>query len=489
MARKTRVLHGVESLLSWDQETYMPPDAAVIRAEQIKTLAGIVHKQSVSRPFAKKLEQLLLLQDQLSEPQQRALLEWKRTLKQNKALPGRFVEEFASLKSQAICAWDQAKKEKNFKQFEPFLEKILRMVRKKADYLGYENHPYDALLDEYEPYSNKAEVDRIFYPLRTTILTLLKKIKAGKQVEDACLKGPHDPSKQASFNTQLLQAIGFPLSKGRLDLSSHPFSSSAHPMDNRITTRIHPDFLMSNIRSVLHECGHAFYEMGLPVEEYGTPLGEAISLGIHESQSRWWECLVGLSQPFWRYCLPLLQKHFGGALNHVDLQTFWRAINKVEPSYIRVEADEVTYPLHVILRYELELQLVEGSLKVRDLPEAWNAKMQELLGITPRNAAEGCLQDIHWSMGAFGYFPTYALGNLYAGHLFTAFQKKFPDWDERVARGEFLFMREWLTQEVHRYGKRYTGRELLEKATGQPFSSKAYEVYLEAKYTDSSFIN
>jgi carboxypeptidase Taq len=269
----------------------------------------------------------------------------------------------------------------------------------------------------------------------------------------------------------------------RLDLSAHPFSLALHPHDSRITTRILPGNLMSNLFSVLHESGHALYEMDLPAEQFGTPLGEPVSLGIHESQSRWWETLIGHSRPFWTCYYPLVQDAFP-SLKKIPLEKFYHAINKVAPSFIRVEADEVTYCLHIIVRFEIELALVSGDLAVSDLPYAWNEKMKDLLGITPKNDREGCLQDIHWSLGDFGYFPTYALGNLFAAHFFTAFKKQHPDWEERVAAGDLVFIRDFLKTNIHSLGKQYSSDELAKRVAHKPLSETAYCQYLKNKYSE-----
>jgi carboxypeptidase Taq len=276
--------------------------------------------------------------------------------------------------------------------------------------------------------------------------------------------------------------MGYELDKGRLDLSAHPFSMSAHPTDSRVTTRIHASSIFSSISTVLHEGGHSLYEMNLPEEHFGSPLGEAISMAVHESQSRWWETLIGLSLPFWKHYLPILKEAYPGKLDQITLEQFYRAINKVEPSPIRVEADEVTYPLHVILRFEMESALIEGSLAIRDIPALWNQKMETYLGITPKDNREGCLQDVHWSMGGFGYFPSYALGNMYAAHLFTAFRKSHPDWESKIAKGELLFIKEWLKNNVHTHGRHYNSQDLLLKVTGKPFTEEAYLTYLKDKY-------
>lgn len=492
VSRNSRILQGITSILDWDQETYMPSDATAIRSEQLKVMAGIVHKSKTGRPFANALGKLIdiesgkILAPSLPPEQQAALLRWRRDYRIDKALPKRFVENWAKLSSQAMHTWQHARQQDAFQQFAPFLEKLVSMARKKADLLGYKVHPYDALLDLYEQDFDTTHLDVLFGSLRTSVSQLMKKIVAEQNADDHFLFGEFSHDQQVKFSHLLLKAMHYDMSKGRLDFSAHPFSSSSHPTDSRITTRIHPKSVMSNISAVMHEAGHAFYEMGLPVEQYGSPLGESISLGVHESQSRWWETRIGLSKPFWKHFLPLLQEHFKGQLSGISLDQFYRAINKVEPSLIRIESDEVTYSLHIILRYELEKALIEGSMKVRDIPEAWNAKMQELLGIRPPNNREGCLQDIHWSMGAFGYFPSYTLGNLYCAHLFTKFEKDNPNWEERVAKGELLFIKEWLNKEVHKHGRRYTSKELMEKVVGKPFTADAYLNYLQKKYTKSS---
>ncbi len=445
-------LAGISSLLEWDHETFMPIGASAFRAEQLKLLAGLIHKEKTGKKFSRALGQLVDLEtgkplvNDLSAEQKAALREWHRDYRRDAALPEEFVKEFAQTTSQAQSVWRKAKNENSFPLFAPWLDKIISLCRKKADYLGYKEHPYDALLDLYEPEAKTREIETEFNHLKTHISSLLKKITSSKQVDDSFIYGKFDPQKQLEFGKQILEDMGYDMAKGRLDLSAHPFSSSCHPTDSRITTRIHPTSLISNISVVLHEGGHSLYAMGLPVEHYGSPLGEAISLGVHESQSRWWETRIGQSLPFWQYYLPLLQKEFKGNVSKVDLNVFYKGINKVEPSLIRVEADEVTYPLHVILRFELEKSLIEGSLSVREIPEAWNAGMQELLGITPSNNAEGCLQDVHWSIGGFGYFPTYTLGNMYAAHLFPAFEMAHPDWQKRVGKGELLFIKDWLAE-------------------------------------------
>lgn len=291
-----------------------------------------------------------------------------------------------------------------------------------------------------------------------------------------------DPNKQLKFGHDILHAMGFDKKSSRLDESVHPFCCGLHPKDVRMTTRLESDSLMSNIFSVLHEGGHALYNQGLPESEFGSPLGEQISLGIDESQSRWWETLIGHSLPFWTHFYPRLQKLFPDNLGAVSLDDFYRAINRVHPSFIRVDADEVTYSLHIILRFELEKALIEGSLPVKEVPDAWNAKMKEYLGITPHTLSEGCLQDIHWSSGGIGYFPTYTLGNLYAAQFFTAFEKAHPRWKEQLAHGELGFIAAWLKENIHRHGREFTSTELVERVTKLPLSEAPFINYLTTKY-------
>lgn len=490
ISRNAALLEGVSGHLGWDQETYMPPGHAPVRAEQLKLLAGLIHQERTSKKYETALSKLINLKTgkiaakNLTPEQVRAAELWRRDYLKDKALPSKFVEDFAKLKSQGMEAWRHAREENSFSHFAPFLDKILVMNHRLADYYGYQDTPYDALLDLYEPEMTTKLVGKVFKELRGATVDLLKKIQSKKQVNDKFLHGDFPEDKQIHFVKQLLIDLGYPSEYGRLDISTHPFSHSTHPTDVRITTRVNPKFIMSNISGSLHEVGHGLYELGLPPEHFGSPLAQPNSLGIHESQSRWWETRIGHSKAYWEHYLPKLKKAFPGTMDKVSLDAFYKAINKVEPSFIRVEADEVTYGLHVILRFEIEKELFEGTLKVRDIPEAWNAKMKELLGIIPKSNTVGCLQDIHWSMGAMGYFPTYSLGNMFASHLFQGFDKKHPDWQKRIAKGEFTFMREWLQTNIHRHGRRYSSLELLKKATGKEFSAKAFINYLNNKYSE-----
>lgn len=462
LSKNIAVFFSIQNLLEWDQETYMPHGTIDFRSQQSEAMASYVHKLKTSDRFTHLLSQLIdldsgnVLDPSMTDQQKAALREWRRDHLRAIKLPPTFVKSFANTCSKAIHAWSGAKKLSNFNNFAPHLEKIVHLCQKKAEYLGYENHPYDALLDIYEPGMRVSQLTPLFDRLKPSLASVLKMISSKPKIDGSFLNGHFTSAKQIEFAHLILKAMGFDPNTSRLDQSSHPCCVPVHPKDTRMTTRLHSTNLMPNIFSVLHEGGHGLYNADLPLEHFGTPLGEQVSLGIDESQSRWWETRIGRSLPFWKHFYPILQNHLPDPFASVSLQDFYRAINIIEPSFIRTEADEATYPLHVILRFELEKGLIEGSIKVKQIPELWNGKMQELLGITPEKHADGCLQDIHWSMGGIGYFPTYVLGNLYAAQFFNAFEKVHANWQDRVAQGELAFIREWLSQNIHQYGRQYT---------------------------------
>jgi carboxypeptidase Taq len=488
LSKNIALLSSVSNLLEWDQETFMPSAAISVRPLQLSLMASLLHKEKTSRKFSKALTDLIDLDSgqtrdpNLTSKQAAALREWRRDyLKMAKITPA-FVKTFAKTTAQALSIWADAKQQKKFRKYAPVLEKIVTLSRKKADLLGFKEHPYDALLDLYEPEMTTSYIEPLFGRIKNSLLPLIEKAKE-KNIRDDFLYGNFDANKQMEFGQLLLKSMGFDPSTSRLDQSVHPFCTGLHPKDTRMTTGIKPSSLMFNIGAVIHEGGHGLYNSGLKEDYFGSPLGEQISLGIDESQSRWWETLIGQSKPFWHYFFPLLQQKFPETLATVSLDDFYHAVNKVMPSFIRIEADEVTYSMHIIVRFEIEKALIEGSLKVKELPDAWNAKMQEYLGITPSNDSEGCMQDIHWAMGGIGYFPTYTLGNLYACQFFTVFEKKFPDWKEKVARGDLSFIREWLRENIHQYGREFTAKELVVRITGEPLSEKAFVRHLESKYS------
>lgn len=482
------ILGSINSLLEWDHETYMPQAANGLRSLQVETMASLVHRHKTSPKFIKALSLLInlesgeIIDENLSDAQKAALREWRRDHLHTIKLPLSFVKAFAKTTSHGIHSWAKAKKHNNFKEFLPHLEKIVSLNRKKADYLGYKEHPYDALLDLYEPEMKVSTLIPLFAKLKLHLTALLQSTNIATPIRDDFLTGHFSHAKQMHFGQTLMAAMGFDESRSRLDLSNHPFCITMHPKDVRLTTRIRPDLLMSNIFAVIHEGGHGLYGLNLPEEHYGSPLCEPISLGIDESQSRWWETRIGHSLPFWKHFFPSLKEQFPEALGNITLDEFYRAINTVKAGLIRIEADEITYSLHVIIRFEIEKALIEGSLKAKEIPGAWNELMREYLGISPHIDSEGCLQDIHWAMGAIGYFPTYTLGNLYAAQFFNRFEKEHANWKDKVAQGDLGFVRHWLKENIHQYGRQFTPQQMIQKVTGQPLSEQPYIDYLENKY-------
>ena len=481
---------SIAQLLNWDQETYMPRGAGEARSRQLAVLTAHIHKEKTSVKFKNALERLISLKtgkikaQKLSTAQKIALREWRRDFLKDTKIPNAFVKSFSRLTSRATMVWIEAKKKNSFEDFEPYLEKIFEMSREKAKILGYKEHPYDALMNEYEPGMTTAKISFLFSNLKKKLVALLRKVQSKKQIDNKFLKRPFSRKKQIEFGNIIIDGLKIEREYARLDESAHPFTISLHPTDTRLTTWILESGMMSNILSILHEAGHALYEMGLPVDYRGSPLCEATSLGIHESQSRWWETLIGKGMDFWHHFYPLLQKTYPEEFKSISLKRFYEAINIVEPSLIRVESDEMTYCLHIILRFEIEKALLKGTMKVKDIPDVWNEKMQELFGITPPGDQMGCLQDIHWAAGLVGYFPTYALGNLYATQFFMIFAKEHPDWAKRVQKGELPFIRRWLKENIHSKGRMFSAEQLCKKITKKALSEDAYVNYLAEKYSE-----
>ncbi len=490
--REIHHLHDAAAVLSWDQETYMPTESGAIRAEQLATLQTLAHNQFVSPEVESLLASFLDIetgtiiptqQPSLDDTSQALLRETWRDFSRAKKLPSSFVNELERECSIAQQVWVEARKTNDFQRFLPNLERLVGLKRKEADYLGYSDSPYNALLDTFEPGSTVAQLRPLFAELRTHLIRLLDQVRNSPvQPNTNLLTQSFDTSKQIDFGRLVLKQMGYNFQRGRLDISAHPFTTSFHPTDARITTRVFDTDLSSCLFSCIHEGGHGLYEQGLPAEFYGTPLGEAISLGIHESQSRLWENAVGRSRPFWQYFYPKLQEIFPAQLSTVSEDEFYFAINYVTPSLIRVEADELTYNLHIMVRFEIELEVIEGRVQVEELPELWNAKIQEYLGITPSNDAEGVLQDVHWSFGAFGYFPTYTLGNLYAAMLFHQAKKDMADLEQNISQGNFLPLKNWLNDRVHQWGRQYSAKGLIQRVTSQALTPEPFIQDLEQKF-------
>lgn len=488
LSRTIHTYESISSLLHWDQETMMPEGGILVRSKQQAELAELIHKQKTSTRFQKALGKLIYIPSgkpkiqSLSKEELACCREWLFDLERMQKLPASFIKAFSQTTSESCQVWAEAKRTNQFTLFAPFLEKIVALSQEKAALLGYEDHPYDALLACYEPCMSSRRLNQIFDRLKTKLKKCIKQTQENQKEEDlSFLHKRVSDAKQLKIAQELLKHLPIEPEFSRLDLSSHPFSIAMHPHDSRITTRILPNAFLSNIFSVLHEVGHSLYEMGLPPEHWGTPLGEAVSLSIHESQSRFWETLIGRSFAFWERFYPVLQKELS-FLKPISLETFYRALHKVTPSFIRVEADEMTYCLHIILRYEIERELIEGTLPVSDLPSRWREKMEEFFDITPPTDTEGCLQDIHWSLGDFGYFPTYALGNLFAAQFFSSFQKEQPNWESKMVEGDLSFIRQYLRENIHRGGRTYNADMLVKKVTKKPLSEEAFCAYLKKKY-------
>lgn len=476
-------LANAAALLQWDQETYMPPKGATARAYQLATLSSLAHRLFTSPDLGDMLHALRDRSDNLTPDEAKlvseALYDYERAVR----LPESFVHEFAQEQSRAYEAWVRARKESDWTQFEPHMEKLLDLLKRKADLMGYEGSPYNALLEDYERGMTAEQLQPLFADLAERQSDLVRRIvESGRQPDTAWLEGEWDEVAQWVFSVRVLKDMGYDFDAGRQDRSVHPFTTNFDIQDVRVTTRVSKDDLFSALSSSIHEGGHALYEQGFPLEDRRTPLAAAPSLGIHESQSRMWENLIGLSLPFWKRYTPVLREHFPERLDGVSPEAIYRAANRVEPSLIRVDADECTYNLHVVLRFELELDLIEGRLQVRDMPAAWNEKMQHYLGLTPPNDALGCLQDIHWSHGSMGYFPTYALGNLYSAQLFEQVLADVPDLWSRVEAGDFAPLLAWLRKHVHVHGRRKTAVQIVRDATGKAPSAQPYLDYLNRKY-------
>lgn len=477
-------LNAAAALLSWDQRTYMPTAGAAGRAEQLATLQRLSHEFFTSDEIGKLLEELAPLADNDAESDDACLVRrTTRDYNKSRKLPPEFVADWARARTLANKAWEEARRTSNLQEFQPHLDKAFEFAKRSAEYLGYDEHPYDALLDQFEPGMTTAQVRTLFKELKEGTVPLLKSIvESGVEVDDSILHQPFDETKQEQFGVEVTERFGYDWTRGRQDRTTHPFAIGFHVDDVRITTRFYPDFLNAALFGTMHESGHAMYEQGVSRSLARTPLARGASLGVHESQSRMWENLVGRSRQFWSANYARLQELFPDQLGNVDLETFYRAINKVQPSFIRVEADELTYNLHIMLRFELETAMLEGSLKAADLEEAWNGQMQELLGITPPTPAKGILQDMHWSSGLIGYFPTYTIGNVLSVQLWECALRDHPSIPEDMARNEFGKLFQWMREHVHQHGRKFLPNELVKKATGQPLTATPYLNYLHTKF-------
>lgn len=478
---------SVLGLANWDQRTKAPKKGRPIFAKALGTLSTEAFKLTVSEEMGQYIEFLTQeeVYNKLDDVTKASLRERKGEYEKSKSIPSDFYNEYVVLMSTANNAWEDARANNDFSHYLPYLEKMVEMKRKFAEYYGYEGHPYNALLDEYEPGLTVDKLDPLFAKLRESSIALLKRIQDSKDKPNgAIFEQDYDIEAQKKFNAFILPKLGYDLEAGRLDETTHPFALAINTGDVRITTRYMKDNVRSAIFGTIHETGHALYEQGVNPSYEGTVIRRGASFGIHESQSRFLENVVGRSREFWAHFYKDLQETFPAQLSDVSLDDFYRAVNIVEPSFIRVEADELTYNMHIMIRYELEKGLIGGEIEVKDLPKVWNEKMEEYLGVTPPTDTLGVLQDVHWSHGGFGYFPSYSLGNLYAAQILNTILKQNPNFFEEIEAGNFSSIREWLRENIHQYGKLYTPDELIQKVTGEALNADYLVSYLEEKYSN-----
>jgi carboxypeptidase Taq len=477
-------LRHAADLLEWDERVCMPNGGATTHGEMLATLRRIAHEKFTSSEMGDAIDAARREAAGFDDDgaARRLVDVTARDYDKATKVPASFVGEYAEAVSAGQQAWGQARAQSDFAAFKPFLEQIVALKRRYVAFFPPAEHPYDVLLDDFEPSMKTVDVRAIFQALRSRQVELIRTLGAGPSTDDACLRMPYGEPDMLAFAVEVITAFGFDWTRGRQDKSLHPFATAIGADDVRITTRWVEGMPLSLLFGTMHETGHALYEQGVKPEHHRSALEGGASLGVHESQSRLWENLVGRSLPFWEHFYPRLQARFPSQLGGVAFEQFYRAINKVHPSLIRVEADEATYNLHVMLRVDLEIELIEGAISVADLPERWNAGMREYLGMTPPDAARGVLQDIHWSAGLFGYFATYTLGNVIAAQLWRRFQDVHPERDDDIRRGEFRPLLQWLRRELHQHGREYRPQDLVQRITGSTVDPEPYLQYLEEKY-------
>jgi carboxypeptidase Taq len=469
------------AVLQWDQETYLPKNGNEARGRQIATLNELAHEQFTDEGFGILLNELSG-DENLAEKEKRNVALSLEDFTRNKKIPATFVHKMSSAINVAYHSWIKARKENNFSVFEKPLQDIIDLKREEAELLGYESHPYDALMNDYDKGLTTIIVDKLFADLAPQLSTILEKIKQQPVVDDSFLHQHFDKTTQWNVGMEILKRMHFNFDAGRQDISEHPFTTNFSSQDVRITTRIDENDFSNMLWSCIHEGGHALYEQGLPNEEYGMPLGEYCSLSIHESQSRLWENNIGRGLSFWKNNYALLQQNFPQQFGHVTAEQFYKAINKVQPSLIRTEADEITYHFHVIIRYEIEKLLIEGTLKAKEIPAKWNEMYKKYLGVAVPDDLSGCLQDVHWSHGSFGYFATYSLGSLYAAQFYAAIMRSNSSLENELASGEHKNIGLWLQKNIYQFGRNYTSETLCKKITGNHLDINYFIAYISKKY-------
>ena len=485
IANEISLITSAASVLGWDERTYMPRQGSELRANQLAYFAGLAHDKFTS-PRVGELLNEASTNGQMKDPLAEAAVnvrEIKRDYDKRTKVPKQLVEAIAHAETTGQGIWVEERRKNDFKGFLPSLEKMIDLKRQYAEAIGYKDVAYDALLDDYEPAATAKSLTEVLGKLRQELIPFVAKILgSSKKTNVSILERDYPVDKQRMFGEMAAAACGFEFRAGRLDITAHPFCTGIGPGDCRITTRYNPNHFGQALFGTLHEAGHGMYEQGLRADSFGMPMGSAVSLGIHESQSRMWENMVGRSKPFWEFFFPLAKQTFYDALGDVSFDDFFFAINDVRGSLIRVEADEVTYNLHILLRFEIEQGIFNGDVKAKDLPSVWNEKFKSFFGMTPPNDAEGCLQYIHWAAGLFGYFPTYSLGNLYSAQFFAKAKEEMPNLEKEFAAGKFSSLLTWLRKNIHTQGRRYKAEELVKVVAGKPLDHKPLMNYLQAKF-------
>jgi len=480
-------MQAAVALLRWDQNTYMPPGGTEARALQLATLSKTAHDWFVSDEIGELIEALegSVVDVDYDSFEASLLRVARREYDRQRRLPSELVAELSKATSLGQSAWQEARAASDFSRFQPHLAKILDLSRQKAEALGFQDRIYDALLDEFEPQMKTTQLETLFGELKASLVPLVQAIAAHiDTVDDSIFAQEFDVDKQWDFGVKVIEGIGFDFQHGRQDLSAHPFTTSFSPSDVRLTTRLASNKFKMALFASIHESGHGMYDQGFDRTFDRTILSDAASLGVHESQSRMWENVVGRSRGFWTFWLPRLKEIFPRQLEGIGVEAFYHAVNRVEPSLIRIEADEVTYNLHIMLRFEIENLMLEGKVPVSDLPELWNTKMHEYLEIVPPDDALGILQDVHWSMGYIGYFPTYTLGNLLAAQFYNQAISDLPDIPAQIEQGQFAPLFDWMRANIHKPGAKYTPAELVERVTGGPIRTGPFLDYIREKYAE-----
>jgi carboxypeptidase Taq len=474
-------LNNTMALLQWDQEVIMPPAATKDRAGQLATLSSVIHKQITAPTLNRLLQEAAAQTDHLADKDKALVRILAREHARNTKLPEQFVADFARLVAESLPAWIAARKQADFHLFLPFLEKIVSMSRQKSEHLGYEEHPYDALLDLYEEGLTCRSLTGIFGGLQPELTRLVKEKRVVPTAPEPAFPFPPIAEEdQKAFAEIILTEIGYDFKRGRQDVSSHPFTTSIGHNDRRVTNRYKPDSL-EFIFGALHEGGHALYEQGIAPEYANSPLDEGVSLGIHESQSRLWENIIGRSRLFWDHYFPMLQQCIPDPFRDIGIDQFVSHINRIKPGLIRVEADEISYNLHIVVRFELEKELLAGHISVQELPALWNERYRDYLGLKVDSDANGVLQDIHWAHGSLGYFPTYTIGNLAAAQIWQRYCHADPHYRQTLQQGHIAKILQWLTENIYCHGALYRPAELLQKVCGEPLSSSYFVAYLKNK--------